>query len=80
MDKTVLTFRKNSMEEVRAGIAEYKGRHYASVRVYVENDFSEWVPTKKGLTLSVDLLPELVQAVRMVEAEAVDQGLLEKVE
>ena len=78
MDRVITTFRKNTAEEVRVGIGEYKGKQYASIRVYVENDFSEWIPTKKGITLSVDVLPELVRAVKMLEAEAIRAGLVEK--
>lgn len=78
MNKTVMAFKKNVAEEVRATLQEYKGRHYVSLRIYVENDLGEWVPTKKGLTLTVDLLPELVQAVRLLEAEAIRAGLVEE--
>ena len=77
MDEIVATFSKNSQEEVRAGIQEFKGRHYAFVRVFVENDVGETVPTKKGLTLPVDLLPRLFQTVRALATEAVTQGLVE---
>ncbi|MEW5980155.1 MAG: transcriptional coactivator p15/PC4 family protein [Acidobacteriota bacterium] len=76
MDKTVMTFQKNSQEEVQAGIQEFKGRHYASVRVYVENDAGEHIPTKKGITVPVELLPELARAVRLLADEAVKQGLV----
>ena len=78
MDRVITTFRKNTAEEVRVSIGEYKGKQYASIRVYVENDFSEWIPTKKGITLSVDVLPELVRAVKMLEAEAIRAGLVEQ--
>ena len=78
MDKIVQSFKKNSQEEVRAGIQEFKGRHYAFVRVFVENDVGETVPTKKGLTLPVDLLPELARSVRLLSEEAVKQKLVEE--
>ena len=78
MDKVITTFRKNSTEEVRATLSEFKGRQYASVRAYVEADSGEWVPTKKGLTLPVDLLPELARAVRLLSEEVVKRGLVEE--
>ena len=77
MDKTVTTFRKNTQEEVRAGIGEFKGKLYASVRVYIENDVGEYVPTRKGLTLPVGLLPELARCVELLCKEAINDKLVE---
>jgi hypothetical protein len=51
------------MEEVRVSIQEYKGRRYLSLWVWFKNDDDNWQPSKKGLTLSLDLLPELRKAV-----------------
>ena len=62
--------------EPEVSFQEFKGRHYASVRGFGEYDVDETVPTKKGLTLPVDLLPELVGAVRALCQEAVKAKLL----
>ena len=63
-------FRKNSSEEVRATISEFKGTNYASIRVYYEAEPGVWRPTKKGLTIAVDLLDELEQAVQALKEAA----------
>lgn len=59
----VHSFPKNPLEEVRASISVYKGKQYVDLRVYYKGDDGEFRPSKKGLTLSLDLFPELEQAV-----------------
>ncbi len=63
-------FRKNSSEEVRATISEFKGASYASVRVSYEAEPGVWRPTKKGLTIALDLLDELEKAVQALKKAA----------
>ena len=57
------SFAKNSREQVQASTTTFKGRLYADVRVYFQADDESWCPTRKGLTLDVDLLGELEAAV-----------------
>jgi hypothetical protein len=66
-DRVLHRFRKNSSEEVRATISEFKGADYASIRVYYEAEPGLWRPTKKGLTIAVDLLDELERAVQALK-------------
>ena len=79
MDKTVYTFRKNATEEVRASISKFKDRTYVDLRVWVEkdNDHAQFTPTKKGLTLSCYVFPELKKAIQALEDELIRRGLLE---
>ena len=79
MDKPVYIFRKNHNEEVRASIRKFKDRIYVDLRVWLERDngHAEFSPTKKGLTLSVYVLPELKAAVQALEDELKQRGLLE---
>ncbi|MFH1740650.1 MAG: transcriptional coactivator p15/PC4 family protein [bacterium] len=37
------------------------------VRIYYEDVSGEWKPTKKGITLTADLFPELKKAVTLLE-------------
>jgi len=77
MRKTIATIPKNSMDEVRVSLSEFKGHTYVDVRVYTEFEGdSEKRPTKKGITVRPDLLPELRQALEQAEAEARAAGLL----
>jgi hypothetical protein len=62
MSQTLHSFRKNALEEVRASLTEYKTRQYIDLRVFYKADNDEFRPSKKGLTLSPELLPELEEA------------------
>jgi hypothetical protein len=72
MSQLIHNFNKNVLEEVRVSLEEYKGNRYIDLRVYFKAD-DEFKPSKKGLTLSPDLLPELEQAVQKLK-EAIGQG------
>jgi len=82
MGEVIYKFSKNSMEEVRVSIQEYKGRRYVSLWVWFKNDEDNWQPSKKGLNLSLDLLGDLKKAVDTTvakiafeeEAKAGEQG------
>lgn len=63
------TFPRNPTEQVRAGIKEFRGKKYIDFRTYYMDKDGEWKPTRKGVTLPTDLMPELRQAVLDIEAE-----------
>jgi hypothetical protein len=51
---------------VRATIDTFKQKRYASVRLWVEpreTPGAELIPTSKGLTVPIEFVPELVEAV-----------------
>lgn len=70
--KVVYSFPKNPLEEVRASVTAFKGKQYADLRIYYKGDDGEYHPSKKGLTLSLDLFSELEEAVRKL-SEAVGE-------
>jgi len=63
----IRTFEKNSGEEVRVSLTTYKGRQYLDIRAYYQRDDGQRHPTKKGITLSLDLLPELEKALSKLQ-------------
>ncbi len=63
----VHTFPKNPLEEVRASLTVYKGKQYVDLRIYYKGDDGEYHPSKKGLTLSLDLFPDLEEAVQKLK-------------
>lgn len=68
MDKTVATFQKNKFQEVRIGIREFKGNDLVDIRTWTMTQGSnDMVPTAKGVTINVHLLPELKKALEDVE-------------
>ena len=47
--------------EFRAILHKYQGKEYCNFRQFIEKDDGAWIPTKSGFTLSVDLLPEILE-------------------
>ncbi len=48
----------------RSSRSTFRGHRLADIRVWVERADGEFIPTRKGISLGVDLLPELADAVR----------------
>lgn len=77
MDKLIATIPKNQSEEIRIGLDEYKKHDLVSIRVWADPYAGdERVPTKKGISVSVRLLPDLIAALQEAEAAAREVGLL----
>lgn len=53
---------KNSYQTIRATLQEYKGNTFADFRIYYEKD-GEQHPTKKGLSIALDLLGDFAYLV-----------------
>ncbi len=68
-------FAKNSGEEVQASITTFKGVRYLDLRAYWRNDVGEFLPSRKGLTLALDLVAELRAAVEALERGIEERGL-----
>ena len=41
-------------------VKEFKGKQYVDIRTYFENDAGEWIPTKKGISLTPENLNEIM--------------------
>ncbi|MGV8074932.1 MAG: transcriptional coactivator p15/PC4 family protein [Syntrophobacteraceae bacterium] len=70
--QVVHSFPKNPLEEVRASLTVYKGKQYVDLRIYYRGDDGEFHPSKKGLTVSLDLFPELEEAVQKLREVIVE--------
>jgi hypothetical protein len=67
---------KNSTERLQSSLAEYEGHRYADLRVHYRNDDDEFVPTRKGITVSPARWPVFREAVDALEARMRAEGLL----
>lgn len=77
MDKTVTVFQKNKFQEVRVGIREFKGNDLIDIRTWTMTQGSEeMVPTAKGVTINVHLLPELKKSLEEVEKVLKENDML----
>jgi len=68
MEKEIANFSKNSTEQIKVMLKEYKGHQLIDFRVYFANPGeSKFYPTRKGLTIKTDLIPQLKKALEEAE-------------
>lgn len=49
---------------IRVQKNEYKGKFYLDIRKFYEDkDTGDWKPTKKGISLPIDLVTQVVEAI-----------------
>jgi molybdenum cofactor biosynthesis enzyme MoaA len=63
--------KKNSRELVRISLGTFKGHEICDVRCHYPTASGDWLPTPKGLTFSVDLLQEILEALKMASEKHV---------
>lgn len=68
MEKTVLELEKGE-DLVRVHLKEFKGRQYIDARIFYMSETGEWMPTKKGLSMT----PELAAQVRDALTKALEE-------
>jgi len=76
MDEPIAIIPKNSLEEIRIDLSEFKGNNLVSARVYYDAGNDDWRPTKKGLTIKVSLLPDLLKGLQKAIEQAQKSGWL----
>jgi len=67
MEKVAYEFDKGNNEMVRASVSDYAGRRRADIRIYFQADDGAWHPTKRGVSISAEMVGELKQAVDKLE-------------
>jgi hypothetical protein len=72
----IASFQKNSQEEFRFSITTFKGREYADIRIFYEKD-GAYLPSKKGITVSLDTWEEFRASLKKLEAALVDRKLVQ---
>jgi hypothetical protein len=50
-------------EKIVFGVSEFKGKNYANIRIFYEDDEGEWKPTKKGISISISNFAEFKEHV-----------------
>jgi len=74
-DSTVVYEFDRGMDRViRASVSTYRGREYLDLRTWMVID-GELRPTKKGVSVPTDFLPELEQAVAALRASVDPDGI-----
>jgi hypothetical protein len=76
MEATVAKLRKSASAEVWISLREYQGKQYVDIREhFLLADDRQWHPTKKGIMLHEQLLPEVIDGVEALAA-ASDLGVV----
>ena len=77
MNEVIAKFEKNSFEEVRISLTEFKGKQLIDIRVYYqpEGEEEEMRPTKKGITISPEKFPDLQKGLVTLEKALKEKGL-----
>lgn len=63
-------FEKNSSEVVRISSIEYQSNKYVDLRIWILGDHGSKesrLPTKKGIRIHSELLPDLIQALQQAK-------------
>ncbi len=77
MDQTVSVFPKNKFQEVRVGIREFKSNDLVDIRIWtISQSADQMVPTAKGVTINIQLLPQLLKALQDAEKILKDNKML----
>ena len=71
--KLIATIPRSATEQLQISINEYKGKSYLDLRIfYTTDDGQNWLPTKKGVTVSPDNLELLKDAVDEAKKRALE--------
>ncbi len=77
MDKLIYSFQKNSYEEIRIQVKEYKGHDLVDLRIYTDvRTSNDKIPTTKGLSFNVSHFVEFKKAMLELEKSLVQNNLL----
>jgi hypothetical protein len=78
MSKQVCEIPKNSRENFRFSLGEYKGHKFIDMRVYAKEEGKDPAPTKKGLAVNPSLWAQFRAALAQVEAAMIQEGWLDR--
>jgi hypothetical protein len=76
MNDVVAEMDKGWNEKIVFSVSQFKGKDYANIRIYYEDDEGEWKPTKKGITVSMDSFAEFKEHLEELEAFLKEKGFL----
>jgi len=68
MEKTIKDIEKGQ-DLIRVELSEFKGNQYVGARIYYMDDVGDWKPTRKGLTLSPEVMVKVRDAINEALAE-----------
>jgi hypothetical protein len=76
-EKVAEFWRNRSGESVRIELREFNGRVVADVRIYFPDGQGVLRPSKKGVCVAVNKLPELARGINLALVRARELGLID---
>ncbi len=76
MSEVVAEMEKSWNEKIVFSLSDYKGKNYADIRIYFEDDEGEWKPIKKGITIGLDRFSEFKEHLEQLEKFLTSEGHL----
>lgn len=76
MNEIIGEMEKGWNEKLIFSVSEFKGKQYANIRIYYEDDEGEWKPTKKGITVALDTFGEFKEHIEALETYLKDNDML----
>lgn len=77
MEKLINKFEKNSREEIRIQLREFKGHQLLDIRTfYFTSEGGEPKPSPKGVSVSLKLFSQLKEAILEAEKVLKEEGLM----
>lgn len=60
-------------DKIIIALKEFKGKEYIDIRTHFVNDDGDWIPTKKGITVSPDSLDEMIDILKAAKKKVSDK-------
>ena len=61
-------------DKIIVTVKEFKGKQYIDLRTHFENDQGEWIPTKKGISLTPDNIDDMIGFLQKAKKAAPDKA------
>jgi hypothetical protein len=79
MSEQISTIPKNEREKIIVSLSNFKGKHYVDMRIFTANDNGgQDIPTKKGLTVPLQLYPAFRDTLQGVDKALITRGLMDR--
>ena len=66
-EKVLFSFDKSAKEQVRVSETLFMDRPYIDFRIFARRADGQWIPTRKGITISKDLAKYLKEAFNKID-------------
>lgn len=63
-------------EKIVFSISDFKGKKYADIRIYYEDDEGDWKPTRKGISVSLEAFPEFWENLEVLQNHLKEENLI----